>query len=138
MPNFDKKLSDLPLHNFEVLDIYQHANEAVEKSYPAVDYNFPKLYTDEYNLDSEEWKYFDSMINNRVQEQGKTEKVFPRNRVENGMDVYNKNIIHPMPYLLYVLKAGFKDAGFQLTCVIPMASSFLAIAERYTPIIKKK
>ena len=30
------------------------------------------------------------------------------------MDVYNKNIIHPMPYLLYVLKAGFKDAGFQL------------------------
>ena len=114
LPNFDKKLADLPLHNFEVPDIYQHANEVVEKSYPASDYNFPKLYTDEYNLDSEEWKYFDSMINNRVQEQGKAVKSFPRNRIEDGMDVYNKNIIHPMPYLLYVLRAGFKDAGFQL------------------------
>ena len=60
------------------------------KNLTVKNYNFPKLYTDEYNLDSEEWKYFDSMINNRVQEQGKAEKSFPRNRVEDGMDVYNK------------------------------------------------
>lgn len=112
LPNFETKLEDLPLLDFEVEDIYQHANQIVEKKYPEVAYNFPKLYTDKYNLEDEGWKYFDSMLNHRTREgQG---KAFPRNRIENGMDVYNKNIIHPMPYLLYVLKAGFQDAGFQL------------------------
>jgi len=26
----------------------------------------------------------------------------------------NYNIMHPMPYLLYVLKTGFADAGYEL------------------------
>lgn len=116
LPNFDKKLSELPLLEQEVTDIYDHANEIITKKYPDTEYNFPRLYTDEYNLDDEAWKYFDSFINNRNNLESTTgEKVFPRNRVENGTDVYNKNIIHPMPYLLYVLQVGFMDAGFRLS-----------------------
>lgn len=112
LPNFDTKLEDLPLLDFDIPDIYDHANEVVKKKYPETAYNFPKLYTDKYNLDEEGWKYFDSMINNRVQTE--TGKAFPRNKVMDEMDVYNKNIIHPLPYILYVLITGFKDAGFNL------------------------
>lgn len=114
LPNFDKKLSDLPLLNLEVADIYSHANEIVSKKYPETAYNFPKLYTDEYDTSTDAWKYFDSFINNRTQYQGDSAKIFQRNRLQDGTDVYNKNIMHPMPYLLYLLKEGFRDAGFLL------------------------
>ncbi|MDD1553175.1 hypothetical protein FO615_06230 [Riemerella anatipestifer] len=114
LPNFEKPLSELPLLNIAVDDIYNHANDIVTKKYPETVYNFPKLYTDEYNLQDEAYKYFDSFINNRNNQEGRTTKGFSRNRLENEVDVYNKNIIHPLPYLLYVLTVGFSDAGFRL------------------------
>lgn len=114
LPNFEKPLSELPLLDIEVDDIYDHANEIVSKKYPEVVYNFPKLYTAEYNLEDEAYKYFDSFINNRNNQEGRVTKQFPRNRLENNVDVYNKNIVHPLPYLLYILKVGFRDAGFRL------------------------
>ncbi|MRM84378.1 hypothetical protein [Riemerella anatipestifer] len=114
LPNFEKPLSELPLLNIVVDDIYNHANDIVTKKYPETVYNFPKLYTDEYNLQDEAYKYFDSFINNRNNQEGRTTKGFSRNRLENEVDVYNKNIIHPLPYLLYVLTVGFSDAGFRL------------------------
>ena len=62
LPNFETKLSDLQLEEKEVSDIYDHANEICLKKYPETNYNFPKLYTDEFDLQSEGWKYFDSFI----------------------------------------------------------------------------
>ena len=118
LPNFETKLSDLQLEEKEVSDIYDHANEICLKKYPETNYNFPKLYTDEFDLQSEGWKYFDSFINNRVRPSGGSVKVFPRNEIQEntkGWDCINRNIIHPMPYLLHVLKVGFADAGFNLT-----------------------
>lgn len=118
LPNFEKKLSDLPLEEKSVVDIYEHANEIVLKKYPETNYNFPKLYTTEFDLESEGWKYFDSFINNRVRPTGGTNNVFPRNEIQentNGWDCINRNIIHPIPYLLHVLKQGFLDAGFVLS-----------------------
>lgn len=114
LPNFDKKLSDLPFERIVVVDIYAHANEIVNKKYPEVNYNFPKLITDEYDLNSQQWKYFDGLINNRTTPRTGGVKVFPRNEVIDGFDVANRNIIHPLPYLLHVLKVGFSDAGFIL------------------------
>ncbi len=118
IPNFGKKLSELPLDVLEVPDIYDHANEIVEKKYPDTNYNFPKIYTDEFDLDSEGWKYFDSFINNRVRLANSVQKYFPKNEIQEngeGWDVVNRNIIHPLPYILHVLKQGFLDAGFILT-----------------------
>ena len=111
-------MSQLPFEIIEVDDIYTHANEIVKKNYPDTNYNFPKLYTDKYDLESEGYKYFDSFINNRVAPAGSTVKIFPKNEIQEnstGWDVINRNIIHPMPYWLYVLKVGFQDAGFELT-----------------------
>lgn len=117
LPNFDKQLSELPLEFKEVDDIYDHANEIVSKKYPETNYNFPKLYTTEFDLSSEGWKFFDSFINNRVRPSGGTTKIFPKNEIQEnteGWDCVNRNIIQPIPYLLHVLKVGFLDAGFTL------------------------
>lgn len=113
LPNFDTPLSELPLMQIDVADIYEHAEEICKKKYPETVYNFPKLITDQFDLDSEEWKYFDGIINNRYQKSGTY--IFPKNEVVNDTDVANRNIIHPLPYLLYVLEIGFKDAGFILS-----------------------
>lgn len=118
LPNFDKMLSELPLEYKEVSDIYDHANEIVTKKYPETNYNFPKMYTEEFDLESEGWKYFGSFLNDRVRPAGSSLKIFPRNEIQenaNGWDCINRNIIHPVPYLLHVLKQGFLDAGFTLT-----------------------
>lgn len=117
LPNFEKKLNELPVEYRLVNNIYDHANEIVSKKYPETNYNFPRLYTDAYDLDSEGWKQFESFINDRRLDTSINTKVFPQNDVSestNGWDVVNKNIIQPLPYLLHVLKAGFLDGGFVL------------------------
>lgn len=102
LPNFEKKLCDLPLLRKRVPDIYAHANEIVDKKYPEVDYNFPKVV---YPKDKSQkgWELFFQFINNYGSEG------FIRNEANK-----NYNIMHPMPYLLYVLKTGFADAGYEL------------------------
>lgn len=118
LPNFDKMLSELPLEYKEVLDIYDHANEIVTKKYPETNYNFPKMYTEAFDIESEGWKYFGSFLNDRLRPAGNSVKIFTRNEIQenaNGWDCVNRNIIHPVPYLLHVLKQGFLDAGFRLT-----------------------
>lgn len=102
LPNFEKKLCDLPLLRKRVPDIYTHANEIVAKKYPEVDYNFPKVV---YPKDKSQkgWELFFQFINSYGSEG------FIRNEANR-----NYNIMHPMPYLLYVLKTGFADAGYEL------------------------
>lgn len=102
LPNFEKKLCDLPLLRKRVPDIYTHANEIVAKKYPEVDYNFPKVV---YPKDKGQkgWELFFQFINNYGSEG------FIRNEANR-----NYNIMHPMPYLLYILKTGFADAGYEL------------------------
>lgn len=102
LPNFEKKLCDLPLLRKRIPDIYAHANEIVDKKYPEVDYNFPKVV---YPKDKGQkgWELFFQFINNYGSEG------FIRNEANR-----NYNIMHPMPYLLYVLKTGFADAGYEL------------------------
>lgn len=112
LPNFDKKLSELPLQKLDIPNIYLHAEEICKKKFPETNYNFPKLITDEFDLESEGFKYFDGLINNRYLKNGTY--IFPANEVINDEDVANRNIIHPLPYLLYLLQVGFLDAGFIL------------------------
>lgn len=117
LPNFEKKLKELPVEYRLVSDIYDHANDIVQKSYPETNYNFPRLYTDAYDLDTEAWKNFESFINDRRLNTVSGKKEFTKNEVienANWWDVVNRNIIQPLPYLLHVLKVGFLDGGFVL------------------------
>lgn len=108
-PSFEKKIRELPLEKFEVEDIYLHAKEVINQSWPTVNYNFPQIHVDKIDTEEENWFYFEKIINNYKD----------GNFLENYQDldteiIYNKNIIQPLPYLLYVFKTGFESAGYTL------------------------
>lgn len=109
-PNFTKKLSELPLEKKQVSDIYIHAASVIGQAWPAVNYNFPQIHIDKITTeDSEVWGAFEKIINNYKN------GAFLRNTVDLAEEItYNRNIIQPLPYALYLLKAGFAAAGFEL------------------------
>ena len=111
VPNFNKKLSELPLENFKVDDIYKFAKEICGKKYPEVNYNFPRIYTKKYDPSSKMWDAFSGYYND-LKDDGSEMR---RNYIdETNQEIYNVNIIHPMPHFIYLLKAGFRDAGYEL------------------------
>lgn len=103
-PNFEKKLAELNLFQTEVADIYVHANQVIEKKYPEVNYNFPMIHTEKYDSQDAVYFGFEKIINKR------DGNLFVRNVVENNV-MLNKNIIQPLPYLMYILKRGFELSG---------------------------
>lgn len=106
-PNFEKNLAELNLFTTEVIDIYAHANQVIRKRYPEVNYNFPMVHTEKYNPEDILYFGFEKVINKRAH------NTFVKNEVENNV-MLNRNIIQPMPYLMYVLKRGFELSGRQL------------------------
>jgi hypothetical protein len=109
-PNFDKKLSELPLQILQVQNIYEHAATVIVSSWPGVNYNFPQVHIDKIETeDSETWEAFEKIINNYK------DGAFLINEVNVDEEItYNRNIIQPLPYLLYLLTAGINAAGFTL------------------------
>ena len=110
-PNFDLKLSQLPLLKEELVgeSIYEHAEDRVDLVYPHVDYNFPRIFNDEINTEDEQWAFFEGSMN--LYQGGS----FIENEYELSTDTQkNYNIMQPLPHLLYVLKKGFELGGFEL------------------------
>lgn len=110
-PNFDKKLALLPLHKFVLTgeSIYKHAKDKIALGYPDADYNFPQVFTDQFDTETDQWQAFEGRINNY------TGTVFVQNDYDTETDVQiNRNIMQPLPSLLYVLKTGFLDKGYTL------------------------
>ena len=111
-PNFDKNLNELPLLKKDVVNIFTEAESTVSKTYPSTNYNFPQIHTEKYDPTTAEFHGFRKIINNRVVSGFFMNTV----EVEDGEDVmYNRNIIQPMPYLMYVLHKGFELSGLTLT-----------------------
>jgi len=111
-PNFEKKLNELDLFSSNVSDIYTHANYIVTKKYPEVLYNYPQIHTDKYDGSTADYLGFLNILNNRKNGN------FIRNTVETENDedvMYNRNIIQPLPYLMYLIKKGFSMSGLTLT-----------------------
>ncbi|MGD1319506.1 hypothetical protein [Chryseobacterium sp. 2R14A] len=110
LPNFDKKLSELPLDSFDVPDIHIYAKEIAAKTWPETNFNFPRIYTKKYPASQEMWSSFDGYYNH-LKPDGS--EMF-RNETDSQGNIFNRNIIHPMPHPIYVLIKGFEDAGFEL------------------------
>lgn len=110
LPNWDKKLSELPLLKFTVPDIHIHAKEICAKKWPQTNYNFPRIYTTKYSPDNKVWDAFNGYLND-LKPDGS--EMF-RNYVDGAGNIFNQNIIHPCPHPIYLLKAGFLDAGLIL------------------------
>lgn len=111
IPNFDKKLSELPYEKFKVPDIYAFAETIVLKKWPQTNFNFPRIFTKKYGSDGL-WDSFDGYYNDSTVENGILK--MKRNSINSSGTIYNSNIMHPCPHPIYVLKVGFKDAGFDL------------------------
>ncbi len=110
-PNFDKKLAQLPLHKFEITGetIFEHAEDRIDLAYPDTDYNFPTIFTDKFDTESPQWEFFEGRINNH------NGTAFLENEYDVVEDVQiNRNVMQPLPSLLYVLKTGFADKGYTL------------------------
>ena len=110
LPNFERKLSELPLEISRLDEsLFLHAEDVIDKTWPAVNYNFVQVHTDSFNPDDEEWNGFQKIINNRKN------GAFLVNEFDDVDNViYNRNIMMPMPYFMHVLTTGFEDAGFDL------------------------
>jgi len=109
-PNFNKRLSELPLQNFNLTQsIYVHAKSIISQTWPAVNYNFPQVFTDKFNTSDEQWQFFEGIVNNYK------DGDFVVNTFDDVDNLQiNKNIIQPLPYLLHILTKGLEDAGFTL------------------------
>ncbi|WP_312750602.1 hypothetical protein [Epilithonimonas hominis] len=110
LPNFNKKLSELPTEKFDVPDIYAYATAICKKKWPETNFNFPRIYTDKYSPDSDPWENFDGYYND-LKKDGTEMR---RNYIDGNGTIFNVNIIHPCPHPIYLLKTGFLDAGFEL------------------------
>jgi len=110
-PNFSKKLAQLPLWKFDLVaeTMYQHAEDRVALSYPQTDYVFSQVITPELDTSTDQWAYFEGIVNNYKA------GAFLINEYDGGTDEQiNRNVIQPLPCILYLLKTGFLDAGFTL------------------------
>jgi len=129
-PNFDKNLNELDLYKIATPNIYFHASICMLQGYPAVNHNFPQIHTDKYDPTTPEFNGFEKIINNRGA------NGFLENTVEivEGEDVmFNRNIMQPMPYLMYILKRGFELSGLELKGDIvtdPLLQKILIFAEK--------
>lgn len=108
-PNFEKSLSELPLEDFAVDNIYDHAKTIIGKTWPEVNYNFPQIHIDKIDTEDDIWLAFEKIINNYKNGD------FLRNEVDLVENIsYNRNIMQPMPYLFHIFISGFADAGYDL------------------------
>ncbi|MHA7822455.1 hypothetical protein ACVVIH_06805 [Chryseobacterium arthrosphaerae] len=112
IPNFDKKLNELPYENYPVDDIYSYAESIILKKWPSTNFNFPRIYTTKYDQNNAMWDAFEGYYNDTYIDNGVCK--FKRNYINNNSEIFNLNIIHPCPHPLYLLKVGFKDAGYDL------------------------
>lgn len=104
LPNFDKKLSELPLHEETITDVYAHAETIIPLKWPVVNYNYPQIITDKYDITEPTWSEFKGKLNNYIAGDFLVNTYTEENFA-------NKNIMQPVPYMLHILKQGFLDAG---------------------------
>lgn len=112
LPGWGNKIASLPLIDEEISgNFYAFAKTIALQSYPAVNYSFPKIAPgiEAFDITSDRWQYFDGFLNNYVND------AF----VENEFDVtenleVNRNVMQPMPYIMYLLKIGFLNEGYIL------------------------
>lgn len=107
LPNWNKKLSELPLEETIITDIYAHAKTIISQTWPNVNYNFPQIHTDKYDTTEDTWQTFLKIINNYD----------GTNFLQNTFaseNFANRNIIQPLPAFLHILTVLFADAGYTL------------------------
>lgn len=112
LPNWNKKLAELPLQQLDLgtTTIRDHATSILDTDYPASNYNFPQIHINSLDTEIEQWQYFENRLNARVA------GAFLNNEYDGQNDEQiNRTIMQPLPHLFHVIKAGFNDAGYDVS-----------------------
>lgn len=107
LPLLETRLRDLPFPVIHTDDIKVHAKNTLDKGYPEVGYNFPMVIDPEFKNNTN-YERFTGVVNylNTVN------YVSNRIIIENGEEVVdNKNVLTPLPYIMEVLRVGFRAAN---------------------------
>lgn len=104
---YDVHLRDLPWPKIISLDIPGVANVTIQKAWPETAFNFPMVYKPRIQ-EEDNYELFEGFVNNHdgadfllnEEDNSGAEPVF-----------INRNVLAPFPYLLEILKFGFKQAG---------------------------
>lgn len=113
LPSFDKKLSELSLDKITLAsntNIFAHAQSVITKTFPEVNYNFPQIHTDKYDVTQDHWTYFGGIINKAIN----GAVVYNEYNVSTEVGYY-RNIIQPLPYWIHILQRGMIDSGYTLS-----------------------
>lgn len=108
LPLLETKLSDLPFPIIKTTSLKTYANSILDKKWPEVPCNFPMVFDDEFNNETN-YEDFEGIIN---QYNG---YYFIENILNEEGTPLNKNIMMAFPYLMEVLKVGFNSAGLEMT-----------------------
>jgi len=107
---YNTKLKDLPWPLVIVPSLHVHAIMANRSGWPMTPYNFPMLYKPELREETN-YALFEGFVNNNDGTNYLT------NEVDNSgaEPVYiNRNVLAPFPYLLEILRLGYKTAGLKV------------------------
>ena len=107
IPLMEKNLSEIPFAINETDDLLTFAKNTLTKSYPEVDFNFPMVYYPTFNSKTYYHNFKDYI--NHYDNDFLTNNSF---LFEGENVVNNNNAIVPMPYLISVIKEGFKTGKF--------------------------
>lgn len=113
VPNFSTKLNELTWLKMDVPDIHTYGPTVFAKKYPETVFNYPRIWTKKYDPTTPVWDAFNGYIN--ATDLAGVSATFRKNYIDAAGNIFNVNIIHPCPHLLYILKEGFKQGGYQLT-----------------------
>ncbi len=104
---YSTKLKDLPWPTQLAGNLADFAADKITQAWPATAYNFPMVYAPEIASDSN-YDLFEGFVNNYA------DGAFLENEIDTSGEenVYiNRNVLAPFPYVLEILKFGFKTAG---------------------------
>lgn len=110
LPVYDVPLRDLPWPKIINLNVANFANTYISQSWPAVAFNFPMVYRPEIKEESN-YELFEGFLNNH---NGSTFLINEEDNSGAEPVFINRNVLAPFPYLLEILKFGYKQAGLQV------------------------
>ena len=102
-PVLETSLRKLPFPTIKTGGLLNYAQNTITKTWPDVPCNFPMVYDDQFHNETN-YSHFEGIVN---QHNGSN---FITNNL-NGSTPENKNIMVPFPYLMEIIKFGFKSAG---------------------------
>ena len=113
---FDKNLNQLPFPVvFVTPTLRDFAKTQLTKSWPDATHNFPKIYRPDIK-DEPDYDKFNLFLNNYSNNGVTSNFIENSTEVLDGEDViFNRNVMAPMPYLLEILKTGFKSEGLDIS-----------------------